>query len=914
MKHRSHPALGLPILIALLLYAGTAHAQQGTWLPPGADTARPRTMLTPAELELLRTQASYSTFEPIFLGVYANARGTTSTDNATSNGRRARATSAKNAAFVLMFGRKPRPHPQVTDPHDEQLNDSDRIELREKVLGLLNTVNTDVPAITLTNLAAYDDWQWRSKDLIDYLIAYDLMLGTGVDPSLLATARTRLRQYAGNLYRESTRRILGVSFFDVVKNNHALMSAGALGMAAVVLNDVGGTDTAERPERWAQAALWNIDNVLWRDAARQSEPDLVAGYAEGPHYMRYAFLNLLPFFRALNHFVPAEATFSVSFNGTVRNVRHPWHDPNYTLLYGWLQAVTLPNGLLPPLEDTFVNEAFPELALAENVDALVHRQCPITATGTTLSDQLNSTVDMRANYLAAGRYPRPHDSHSSVQPAAGDIVLAAGDGDAGNYLHVGTKHGAARTAGAGHNQADDMSFLLYGAGEMLALDPGYLKYDRRNEVGKATDHNMVLVDGTGPAIGSPGNPGGADVFATSWGMLRSLAFAEARTSYGGADLTRAALLTNGYFVIADFSASPTDHRYTWQLHGNGRGGNPPGLGTFSGRMPDGYWRWQIGTAVLDASVDERGGDARFDTVPGKHEFAYDSAATHTALRVESSPGTSTEFLAVLMPHTTERNPPGISRSTISDSSVTSFFVTTERANDVVMVTADTLGHAAAGPAFAGGAQVITDARLLHASTTHEGRLNTVLMREGTGATVGGLGRLNAAPRMNAAFERFGPLGNSYGLSGWCDRAGSISIKLPDLLEVTGVTGPHVTRFTYDRAEGTLRVDTDSGTVFDVSFGIVEGAPEPSASGATAFENIRTDANGMLVASIHTGNGRRIALHVMDMLGRRVAERSAVVGGDAVLTVPLGEAPSGMYLCMLYADGIAVETRKVTLIR
>lgn len=914
MKHRSLPALGLAIVFALLLSAREGHAQQGAWRPLGADTSRPRTMLTPAELELLRTQASYSDFEPIFLGVYAGARGMASTDNTTSNGRRARATSAKNAAFVLMFGRKPRPHPKITDPHDEQLNDSDRTELRAKVLSLLNTVNTEVPAITLTNLAAYDNWQWRSKDLIDYLIAYDLMLGAGTDPSLLAAARARLQQYAGNLYRESTRRILGVSFFDVVKNNHALMSAGALGMAAVVLNDVGSTDTSEQPEHWAQTALWNVDNILWHDAARQSEPGVVAGYAEGPHYMRYAFLNLLPFFRALNHFVPAEATFSVSFNGTARGVRHPWHDPNYTLLYDWLHAITLPNGLLPPLEDTFVNEGFPELALVETVDAFVHYQWPIAAAGVTLSDQLNSTVDMRVNYLAAGMYPKPHYSYSSVQPAAGNIVLAAGEDETGNYLHIGVKHGAARTAGAGHNQADDMSFLLYGAGEMLALDPGYLKYDRRGEVGKATDHNMVLVDGAGPAIGSPGNPGGADVFAASWGAFRNLTFAEARTSYGGANLTRAALLTNGYFVVADFTTSPAAHRYTWQLHGNGRSGNASENGTFLGLMSGGYWRWQKGLAVLDASVDGRGGNARFDTVPGTHEFAYDSAATHTVLHVESNPTGSTEFLAVLMPHKTGQNPPGISRSALSDSNTTSFFITTERANDVVMATADTLGHTAAGPGFAGGAQVITDARLLHASATPEGRLNAVLMREGTDATIGALGRLSAAPRMNAAFERFGADGSSYGLSGWCDRAGSISIKLPDLHEVKDVTGLHVTRFTYDRTEEILRVYTDSGTAFDVRFGIVEAVREPSTSDAVALEAIHTDANGMLVAAIHAGNGRRVALHVVDLFGRCVAERSAILGGDAVLAVPLGGAPSGTYLCTLYADGIAMETRKVTLLR
>ncbi len=915
MQHRSRPALGLAIFLALFLNARTGHAQQGAWRPLGADTAHPRTMLTPGELGLLRTQVSYSDFEPIFHGVYAGARGTASTDNTTSNGRRARAASAKNAAFVLMFGRKPRPHPNATDPHDEQLNDSDRIELRDKVLTLLSTVNTDVPAITLTNLAAYDDWQWRSKDLIDYLIAYDLMLGARTDPSLLAAARARLQQYAGNLYRESTRRILGVSFFDVVKNNHALMSAGALGMAAVVLNDVGSADTAEQPERWAQAALWNIDNILWRDAARQSEPGVVAGYAEGPHYMRYAFLNLLPFFRALNHFVPAEATFSVAFNGTAREVRHPWHDPNYTLLYNWVYAITLPNGLLPPLEDTFANEGFPELGLAESVDAFVHYQRPITAAGTTLSEQLNSTVDMRANYLAAGVYPRHHDGYSSVLPTAGNIVLAAGHDATGNYLHIGAEHGAARTAGAGHNQADDMSFLLYGAGEMLALDPGYLKYDRRNEVGKATDHNMVLVDGAGPAIGSPGNPGGVDVYATWWGEFRNLAFAEARTNYGGAELKRAALLSNGYFVIADFATAHTAHRYTWQLHGNGRGGNLPGGGTFWGRTPEGYWRWQVGTAVLDAGVDGRGGGARFDTVPGRHELAYDSAATHTVLHVESNPTGSTEFLAVLIPRTTGQNPPGISRSTIPDSNATSFFVTTALANDVVMVTADTLGHAAAAPLFAGGTPVTTDARMIYASMTTDSRLSALLMRDGTDAIIGPVARLRAEPRMSAAFGPKEITGNYLSIPGWCDRAGTITIAITSLrgILLDSVAGEHVLEFR-QTDDGAIHVLTDSGGTFTMFLGIKEGVESHSTHRTVMFSALRLEADGTIEAAIHCDDACHVRLHVTDLSGRPVAERSAVLDGDALLAVPLGDAPSGTYLCTLYADGVAVESRKVVLIR
>ena len=46
--------------------------------------------------------------------------------------------------------------------------------------------------------------------------------------------------------------------------------------------------------------------------------------------------------------------------------------------------------------------------------------------------------------------------------------------------------------------------MLHAQGQLLALDPGYLSYERRAEVGQATNHNLVLVDGAGPALGTPG--------------------------------------------------------------------------------------------------------------------------------------------------------------------------------------------------------------------------------------------------------------------------------------------------------------------------------------------------------------------------------------------------------------------------
>lgn len=122
---------------------------------------------------------------------------------------------------------------------------------------------------------------------------------------------------------------------------------------------------------------------------------------------------------------------------------------------------------------------------------------------------------MRANYLCVrnGIQRRKVDRYIHALNNAGSVVMTPRVND--SYLHIVAKNGKARTSGAGHSQSDAASFMLYGLGETLALDPGYISYARRNEVGKATNHNSILVDGTGPPNGAPLAPGGSDANITT---------------------------------------------------------------------------------------------------------------------------------------------------------------------------------------------------------------------------------------------------------------------------------------------------------------------------------------------------------------------------------------------------------------
>ncbi|RZL12634.1 MAG: hypothetical protein EOO62_10520, partial [Hymenobacter sp.] len=346
--------------MALLLLgsAGQVKAQAGSWQPAGADLSYPRTLLRAGALAEVRASLVAPARLAIYRTLWADVQGAPPTDNTSASGRRARATWAKNAAFVVLLNQAP-----GTDSSPVALPEPQRAALVANVRGVLESLNPAVEAFaTWSGTTPYTEWQWRSKELIDYLIAYDLLRGAGEAPTALAAGQRQLQVFAGNLYRQSTTPFLGFTFYSTVKNNHTLMTAAALGMAAVVLSEATSTEPAQQPATWAGTGLYHIDNVLWRDPQRQSDSTQVAGYAEGPYYCKYALLNCLPFFRALGNFLP-DGRQTYAFGASARSIRNPYFDPKYARLYEWLTAIQLPDGRLPALEDSYVDMGMPELAL-----------------------------------------------------------------------------------------------------------------------------------------------------------------------------------------------------------------------------------------------------------------------------------------------------------------------------------------------------------------------------------------------------------------------------------------------------------------------------------------------------------------------------------------------------------------------
>lgn len=393
---------------------------QGTWTPANADLSYPRTLLKSAEIPAV---INWIETNPEMYGfyhqLYYDTWGWVPTVLVSNGDRRAAAHTAKNCAFVYLLNRKPT-SPSALDT----LTTTEATTLRNKAIQLLNIINTDVEAYP-----DFENYLWRSNEITDNMIAYDLLKGAGVPDSLLTTARRKLHQYATNFHTQIAFNLFGLGLTSLHVDNHTLRSSGALGISAVVLSDADSSDVDGRASTWIQTALYNIDNVLWRSNVRQSEPGIIAGYSEGPHYLRFGMRHCIEFFHAMGNYLP-DTTLSVSFDGNTRSVRHPFFDPNFDLLWEWVMRNRMPDGRDPQLEDCFAQTHNADMTLMGQARfrPSYHGARFNTSAPQTLWDQLHhSTDDVVADYICAmtpyGAVPYPL---MQVMAESGDLVMRSG--------------------------------------------------------------------------------------------------------------------------------------------------------------------------------------------------------------------------------------------------------------------------------------------------------------------------------------------------------------------------------------------------------------------------------------------------------------------------------------------------------
>ena len=590
---------------------------------------RPFGIITLSECEKLRTSHEYA---DLIAGIHASAKQAIPNGNQTTADRRVRATIAKNAAFIAYLNRK------VMNDTLAPLPIVEREQLINASLTILQQCQTTIPQLSITTPNAYEDWQWHSKEFIDLLSAYDLLHGVPeISKSILDSIEKRLAIFAITFHREATKSIFGLTFFGTVRNNHALMTAGAIGMAGVILRDYKSLIPEDQSIFWLNTALRAIDDIMFTGAQAQSNKDGTAGYAEGPHYYRYAMLNMLPMFRAMYHVYP-----DTLFMLNQKTIRHPYHDPRFKNCTQWLISILQPDGTYPALGDSFLGMGFPELALTGD-SSLV-----FPFSDYERGAQLNSTVDMRANYCGAlTSAGLKYERGLNVNQEAGAVTMRTPKW----YVHAIAKNGNARTAGAGHSQSDMTSYLIWTHGLPIILDPGYLQYSMRDLVGNAQQHNVVLVNGQGPPNGAPLQPGGADAFAEESFSIPGIDYARITTSYSGASIKRHMFnVTDSVLVNIDNCISQTPVKFTHQVHGNGliNGNEQTGLA---------YWQNSGPSTTMTWERDSARADALWSAVPletfvadtSLHEEAYRKTGTHSVLRTHAKQSTSALFGGMIIP-------------------------------------------------------------------------------------------------------------------------------------------------------------------------------------------------------------------------------------------------------------------------
>lgn len=634
----------------LLLFPGFL-AAQGEWYPTGADLSYPRTLLDSSEIDDVQAVLGDSLNLGLFGGISSYGFIWPYNANTTVGDLRVRSGIAKNAAFLVLMNRRF----NTSSGQIDTLTTQERADLIDHAIFFMENINHNMETWPL-----YGDWQYRANELNNYVIAYDLLRGAGVPAGQLNASANKIQEFTGHFYDEITS-LPFVGFLNVVKNNHTTRVLGAMGTAAIVLNHKGASNSDAHPVNWINIAMWNIDNVIWRDNDRQTDNGGIYGYGEGPYYMKYGLNHFLVFSHAMGNFLPdgsSNYTYTPNFTPETVSIRNPWYDTRYDQLWEWYMRIRMPDGRMPSLDDSYTSDAFPALAMTEEAkfnpplsfDGIVPGQ-----PGSLTQFLRTGSDDMRVDFICSrtGFAPETRDLFQPLADAGSLVFRSSWDSDA-NYLHVLGEHGIALDAGNGHNQADVTSFILMSKGKVMAMDPGYLKWAKRDSVGHFDDHNMITVDGDGPGTGTIGNAQGAAGFIEHFYDLQELNYGEVRTAYLGADIVRKVLAPRDeYYIVSDFISSNSAHDYQFQLHGHGRAGGDSLAGQFYPDYGNFRAQWVHGDVKLSAQVLARDSADVYTSTVDVHEFKYDTDSTHNTLRVNRNGVDNTEFVTALIPHQTD---------------------------------------------------------------------------------------------------------------------------------------------------------------------------------------------------------------------------------------------------------------------
>lgn len=387
-----------------------------------------------------------------------------------------------------------------------------------------------------------------ARILFDGCASYDLLHGyLQYRPEANLEIRRRLAKGAQASYKFTP------IWYSRLKNNWGIRQYSGLGLASLVLAD--GVDDYS-PSKWWMKSEKSLDEHF----ISQITP-VDGGFCEGISYLAYAGDLYLPYSHA-------------RFRATGDNLLIRDYMKR---LNRWAVDVIMPDGNGPMFDDSSYSRFQFEQLCMNTDDPELYRWAYLKSGKTHAGINL---VDAICNYDNSPSPREPDSPPSRFLPDAGNMVFRSGwDNDAVYGLFLG-ENGQARIKGGGHEHNDVGSFQIFAYGEWLYLDGGYGGWTTNHRTNTPDNHNMILVDGKGPAsveimgkrLGTFG-----DGFLSEYEKTDRYEHCLIEMSYSGCDIKREVYFVDGdTFLIFDRMISDSEHEYTLPFHFNGgfeTGGN-----------------------------------------------------------------------------------------------------------------------------------------------------------------------------------------------------------------------------------------------------------------------------------------------------------------------------------------------------
>ncbi len=452
-----------------------------------------------------------------------------------------------------------------------------------------------------------------ARILFDGCASYDLLYGyLQFRPAVNQEIRRRLAKGAQASYNFTP------IWYSHLKNNWGIRQYSALGLASLALADC--------VDEYSPAKWWSKTEKSLDEHFKSQITPVDGGFCEGSSYLAYSADLHLPYsharFRATGD--------NLLMRGYMKRLHH------------WAVDVIMPDGNGPMFDDSSNSRFQFEQLCMNSDDPELYRWAYLKSGGTHAGINL---VDAICNYDDSPAPREPDSPSSRFLPEAGNMIFRSEWGKGAVYgLFLG-ENGQARIKGGGHEHNDVGSFHIFAHGEWLYLDGGYGGWTTNHRINTPDNHNMILVDGKGPAsvevmgerLGTFG-----DGYLSEYEKTDRYEHCLIEASFSGCYIKREVyFIDSDTFLIFDRISSDSEHEYTLPFHFHG-GFDTGGI---YDETPDGAALARNGV-VTQLNVLPVDCEIELATRPDEHAFRHDDYLLHQVREVKLS-GKNAAVLSII---------------------------------------------------------------------------------------------------------------------------------------------------------------------------------------------------------------------------------------------------------------------------